>query len=134
MKVAENDCRHFRSHRVKTNQCALSCSTSPLLHPTPILSQEVPMVEMTCGAWKKATTDWPSEMINRSFLEVILCLPTLCSKELSLEKARLPRWSSSVCAPVSTPKTPTLPSSLPETNVSASTYSSFVTDPLKNTS
>ncbi len=47
------------------------------------------MVEMTCGAWKKATTDSPSEMSNRSSLKVmvILYLPTLCSEELSLKKA-----------------------------------------------
>ena len=90
-----------------------------------------------CGARKKATTDWPSgpsEMSNRSSLKVILYLPTLCSKELSLEKTKVPPSSSSFCAPVATIHTLIVPSALPETNVSASTYSSLVTDLLKNSS
>ena len=114
-----------------TSQCALSCSTSPFLHPTPILSPAVPMVEMTCGARKKATTDWPSEMSNRSSLKVILYLPTLCPEELTSEKVKLPPSSSSFCAPVATLQTLIVPSLLPETNVSSSTYSSLVTELLK---
>ena len=84
-----------------------------------------------CGARKKATTDWPSETSNRSSLRVILYVPTLCTEELSLEKAKLPPSSSSFRAPVATLHTLIVPSSLPETNVSASTYSSCVTDLLK---
>ena len=80
-----------------------------------------------CGARKKATTDWSSEMSNRSSLKVIMYLPTLCSEELSLEKAKLPS-SSSFCAPVPTLHTLIVPSSLPESNVSVSTYSSLVTE------
>ena len=86
---------------------------------------------MECGARKKATTDWSSEMSNRSFLKVILYLPTFYSKEVSLEKATLPRSSSPLGAPVSTLQTLIVPSSLLETNVFASTYSSFVTELLK---
>ena len=73
------------------------------------------MVEMTSGARKKATTDWPSEMSNRSSLKVILYLPTFCFEELSLEKAKLPPSSSSLGAPVATLQTLTVPSSLQET-------------------
>ncbi len=35
-------------------------------------------MEMTCGARKKATTDWYSEMSNRSSLKAVLYLPN-CS-------------------------------------------------------
>ena len=70
-------------------------------------------------------------MSNRSTLKVILYLPTVCFEELSLEKAKLPRSSSSFCTPVSTLQTLIVLSSLLETNVSASTYLSFVTDVLK---
>ncbi len=86
---------------------------------------------MTCGTRKKATTDCPSEMSNRSFLKVILYLTTLCPEVLSLEKAKLPPSSCSFGVPVSTLQDLIVPSSLLETNVSASTYSSFVTEPLK---
>jgi hypothetical protein len=103
-----------------------------LLQPTPILSPALLIAEMACEARKKATTDWPSEMSNRSSLKVILYLPTFCSEELSLEKAKLPSSSSSFCAPVATLQTLIVPSSLLETNVSASTYSSFVTDVLQS--
>ncbi len=89
------------------------------------------MVEMTCGARKKATTDWPSEMSNRSFLKVILYLSTLCPEELSLEKAKLPPSSSSLGAPVATLQILIVPSLLLETNVFSSTYSSLVTELLK---
>ena len=90
------------------------------------------MTQMLEGARKKTTTDWPSEMTNRSSLKVILYLPTFCFEELSLEKAKLPPSTSSFCAPVTTLQTLTVTSnSLLETNVSASTYSSFVTDVLK---
>jgi hypothetical protein len=92
------------------------------------------MVEITHGARKKATTDWPSKMSNRSSLKVTLYLPTLCSNELALEKTKLPPSSSSFCAPVATLHTLIVPSSFPETNVSASTYSTFVTELLKNSS
>ncbi len=93
---------------------------------------DIPMVEMTCGTRKKTTTDYPgpSEMSNRLSLKVILYLPTFCSEELSLEKAKLPPSNSSFCVPVSL-QTLIVPSSLPETNVSVSTYSSLVTDFLK---
>ena len=86
---------------------------------------------MTCGARKKAATDWPSEMSNRFFLKVILYLSTFCSEELSLEKAKLPPSSFPFGAPVATLQTLIVPSSLQETNVFASTYSSLVTELLK---
>ncbi len=124
----------FSVSQGQTNQCALSCSTSPFMQPTPILSPALPTHEMACGARKKATTDWPSEMSNRFFLKVILYLSTLCSKELSLEKTKLPRSSSPFGAPVSTLQTLIVPSSLLETNVFSSTYSSLVTLLLKNSS
>jgi hypothetical protein len=49
-----------------------------------------------------------------------------------LEKKKRPPSSSTFCAPVATLHTLIVQSSLPETNVSASTYSTFVTDLLKN--
>jgi hypothetical protein len=70
-------------------------------------------------------------MSNRSSLKAILYLPTVCSEELSLEKAKLPGSSSSVGAPVATLQTLIVPSLLLESNVLASTYSSFVTGLLK---
>ena len=80
---------------------------------------------------QKATTDWSSEMSNRSFLKAILYLPTFCSEEVSLEKAKLLPSSSSFCVPVATLQTLIVSSSLLESNVSASTYSSLVTDLLE---
>ena len=53
-----------------------------------------------CGTRKKATTDWPSE--QQVVLEGDTVLPTFCSKELSLEKAKLPPSSFSFRAPVAT--------------------------------
>ena len=46
--------------------------TSSLTYPTPILSPVVPMVEMTCGSRKKTTTDWSSDMNNRSSSKTLI--------------------------------------------------------------
>ncbi len=131
MIVPGNDCGHILGLEGQTNQCAFSCSTSPLLQPTQISSPAIPIADIAYGAQKKATTDWSSEMSNRASLKAIRYLPIFCSEELSFEKSKLPPSSSSFCAPVATLQTLIVPSSLLESNVSASTYSTLVTELLK---
>jgi len=119
----------FHSIKKVTSQLesVLSCCTSPFLQPTPILS---PASESYCedGGWD--TTDWPSEMSNRSSLKEILHLDTdtvTLLRRVVLGKSKLSLSISSFVAPVAILQNLLVPSLLPETKVAASMYSSLVT-------
>ena len=132
MNTQQNECRDFmhifglimlNSDNMPTVPARLSCNTSSFLYSTPILSPELLTVEMTCWT-RKDTTDWSSEMRNRSSLKVIVTvLAHLLHRKTVPGKGK--NWTpsrSSFCVPVETLETLIVSLSLMETYVSVSTY------------
>ena len=96
------------------HQLNTSCNTLPLLQTTPILSESLPISEITCVT-QQVLLEGDTEYLT-----------TFYSEELSLEKAKLDPSSSPFGVPVSTLQTLIVTSFLLETNVFTSTNLSLV--------